>query len=74
MRTKISKGFQTVVPKEIRKKLDLVPGDSVIWEEKDDGTIVVKPKKRRSLDEVVGMISAGGDAVDDKERVRRGEF
>jgi AbrB family looped-hinge helix DNA binding protein len=74
IRTKISKGFQTVVPKEIRKKLGLVPGDSITWEEKSDGTVVVAPKKRKSLDDVVGIIAVGGDAVADKKRVRRGEY
>jgi AbrB family looped-hinge helix DNA binding protein len=72
LRTKISKGFQTVVPKKIRAKLDLGPGDSIVWEERGK-SIVVKPKKRKSLDDLVGMISEGGDAVADKERVRRGE-
>ena len=74
MRTKISKGFQTVVPRDIRKNLDLVPGDSIVWEQRKDGTVVVKPRKRKSLDDVVGTISVGGDAVADKKRVRRGEF
>ena len=72
LRTKISKGFQTVVPKKIRAKLDLGPGDSLIWEERGN-SIVVKPKKRKSLDDLVGLISVGGDAVADKKRVRRGE-
>lgn len=72
MKTKISKGFQTVVPKKIRVMLGLQPGDSIVWEERGD-TIVVRPKKRKSLDELVGMISIGGDAVADKKRVRRGE-
>lgn len=74
IKTKISKGFQTVVPKEIRKKLGLVPGDSITWEEKRDGTVVVKPKKKKSLDDVVGIIAVGGDAVADKKRVRQGEY
>ncbi len=74
IKTKISKGFQTVVPKEIRKKLGLVPGDSITWEEKRDGTVVVKPKKKKSLDDIVGIIAVGGDAVADKKRVRQGEY
>ena len=57
-----------MVPKEIRKKFELVPGDSITWEEKRDGTVVVKPKKRTSLDDVVGMIAVGGDAVADRPR------
>lgn len=74
MRTKISKGFQTVVPRDIRVEWELGPGDSIIWEKRSDGTVVVRPRKRKSLDDVVGLISAGGDAVADKKRMRRGEF
>lgn len=29
--TKISKGYQTVMPAQIRKKFDIEPGDVVVW-------------------------------------------
>jgi AbrB family looped-hinge helix DNA binding protein len=73
MKTKISKGFQTVVPKEIRVKLGLKPGDSLWWEARGD-TAVVKPKKRKTLADITGMISVGGDAVISKKKAQRGEL
>jgi len=73
MKTKISKGFQTVVPREIRKKLGLEPGDSLEWEEKGE-EVVVKPRKRKTLKDITGMISVGGDAVVSKKKAQRGEL
>jgi AbrB family looped-hinge helix DNA binding protein len=73
MKTKISKGFQTVVPGEIRKKLGLEPGDSLEWQEKD-GIVTVKPRKRRTLKDITGIISVGGDAVASKRKAQRGEL
>jgi AbrB family looped-hinge helix DNA binding protein len=73
MRTKISKGFQVVVPKKIRDKLGLKPGDSLVWEEMGD-VVVVKPKKKKTLEDITGIISVGGDAVVSKKKVQRGEL
>jgi AbrB family looped-hinge helix DNA binding protein len=73
MKTKISKGFQTVVPKKIREKLGLEPGDSLLWEEKDDSA-VVKPRKKKTLEDITGIISVGGDAVVSKKKAQRGEL
>jgi AbrB family looped-hinge helix DNA binding protein len=73
MKTKISKGFQTVVPKEIREKLGLKPGDSLLWEVKDD-VVVVKPGKKKTLEDITGAISVGGDAVASKKKAQRGEL
>ena len=73
MKTKISKGFQTVVPKEIRAKLGLKPGDSLIWEDEGDAALV-KPRKKKTLKDIAGMISIGGDAVVSKKNAQRGEL
>ena len=73
MRTKISKGYQVVVPKKIRDKLGLKPGDSLVWEEMGD-VVVVKPKKKKTLEDITGIISVGGDAVASKKKVQRGEL
>jgi len=73
VKTKISKGYQVVVPKKIREKLRLKPGDSLIWEERGD-TIVVKPKRRKTLEDITGIISVGGDAVASKKKAQRGEL
>jgi AbrB family looped-hinge helix DNA binding protein len=73
MKTKISKGFQTVVPKEIRAKLGLKPGDSLIWEAEDDAALI-KPRKKKTLKDISGMISVGGDALVSKKKAQSGEL
>jgi bifunctional DNA-binding transcriptional regulator/antitoxin component of YhaV-PrlF toxin-antitoxin module len=57
----------------VREKLRLKPGDSLIWEERGD-TIVVKPKRRKTLEDITGIISVGGDAVASKKKAQRGEL
>ena len=71
-KTKISDGYSTVLPAEIRKGLDLVPGDMLLWEVRD-GVITIHPRKKETLEGICGMISSGGDAVNDKKRVQSGE-
>jgi len=71
-KTKISDGYSTVLPAEIRKVLDLVPGDTLLWEVRD-GVITIHPRKKETLEGICGMISSGGDAVNDKKRVQSGE-
>ncbi|MFN4132838.1 MAG: AbrB/MazE/SpoVT family DNA-binding domain-containing protein [Candidatus Hadarchaeales archaeon] len=71
--TKISKGYQTVVPSELRKAHEIAPGDRLIWEEKR-GEIRVRVKKRKTWADITGMINVGGDAVDWKKRAQRGEL
>lgn len=34
MKTKISKGYQVVVPAEVREKFGLEPGDILLWEKR----------------------------------------
>jgi AbrB family looped-hinge helix DNA binding protein len=43
--TRITKKGQTTIPKELREKYDLKPGDEVIWLDTEDG-IVVKKRTR----------------------------
>lgn len=73
MKTKISKGYQTVVPKDIRGKFGIKPGDSLIWEERGN-EVVVKPKKKTTIEDITGIISVGGDAVVSKKKAQRGEL
>ncbi|MEE8400965.1 MAG: AbrB/MazE/SpoVT family DNA-binding domain-containing protein [Candidatus Hydrothermarchaeaceae archaeon] len=73
MKTKISKGFQTVVPKDIRGKFGIKPGDSLLWEERGN-EVVVKPKKKTTIEDITGIISVGGDAVTSKKKAQRGEL
>ena len=43
--TRITEKGQATIPKEIREKYDLEPGDEVIWVDTEDGIVV---KKRTS--------------------------
>lgn len=71
-KTKVSKGYLTVVPREIRKAARIQEGDILEWAIEGD-RIVVRPRPRRTLDDIVGLISHGGDAVADKRRLQRGQ-
>ena len=55
--TMTSKG-QTTVPKEVRKQLNLRPGDKVFWY-LEDGRIVLRTKNR-SINELAGMLHRPG--------------
>lgn len=45
--TRITEKGQTTIPRELREKYDLDPGDEVVWLDTDDG-IVVKKRTRTS--------------------------
>lgn len=70
--TKISDGYSTVLPAEIRKKLNLTPGDVLQWNIEDEN-IIIKPRKRISLTDICGSISIGGDALEEKKKVQSGD-
>jgi len=71
-KTKISDGYSTVLPAEIRKALDLAPGDILQWDV-EDGIITIIPRKKVTLEGICGVISSGGDAVNDKKKIQSGE-
>jgi len=71
--TKISKGYQTVIPAKLRDAHDISPGDKLVWEE-EKGEIKVRVKKRKTLKDIAGMINVGGDAVEWKKKAQRGEI
>ncbi len=70
-KTKISNGYSTILPAEIRKALNLTPGDVLQWDV-DDGIITIKPRKKVTLNQICGVVSSGGDAVTDKKRIQSG--
>lgn len=43
--TRVTEKGQATIPKELREKYDLEPGDEVVWMDTDDG-IVVKKRTR----------------------------
>ncbi len=52
--TLTSKG-QTTIPKEIRERLNLKPGDRIEFVVEDGDRVVLRPRNR-SLDDLVGML------------------
>jgi AbrB family looped-hinge helix DNA binding protein len=71
--TKVTDANQTQVPAELRSKFGVRPGDVLVWEEMPDGEIRVRFRRRRTLEDLVGLIDRGkgGDAVRDKKRAQR---
>lgn len=71
-KTKISKGFQTVVPSNIRKKFSVGPGDLIEWVVIDDG-VELKFRKKVSLDEITNIVKTPKtNAVELKKKAQRG--
>ena len=72
--TIISKGYQTVVPAKIRKAHKITPGDVLEWSDTEKG-ILVQPRKKRTFQDIVGLIRTEGlpDAVELKKRIQKGE-
>ncbi len=69
--TVISKGYQTVVPAKIRKAHNILPGDVLEWIDSEKG-IIVQPRKKRTLTDIIGLVKAEGDAVESKKQVQKG--
>lgn len=71
--TKISKGFQTVVPSDIRKRFDVGPGDILEWKPTKKGA-EIKFRKKVTIDDIFGLVDGPKtDAVELKKKVQRGE-
>lgn len=56
--TLTSKG-QVTVPREIRQRMGLKPGDKMTFSLLSDGTLIVRPKVRR-VTELAGMLYSPG--------------
>ncbi|MBV1768421.1 MAG: AbrB/MazE/SpoVT family DNA-binding domain-containing protein, partial [Methanobacterium sp.] len=68
-----SKGFQTVVPSEIRKKYSIGPGDLVEWVPSNEG-VKLRFRKKTSLQDITGIVETKEtDTVKLKKKVQRGE-
>lgn len=71
-KTKISKGFQTVVPSSIRKKFSVGPGDLIEWVASED-VVELKFRKKVSLDVITDIVEIPKtDAVELKKKAQRG--
>lgn len=67
--TRVSKGYLTVVPSEVRKAIGVRPGDRLQWH-LENGNLMIKIRKKASIEDIVGLISHGGDAVRSKKVVQ----
>lgn len=71
--TKISKGFQTVVPSNIRKLFKVGPGDIVEWKT-DKNKVEIIFRKRVTINDVFGIVDGPQtNSVEMKKRIQRGE-
>lgn len=57
--TKIYKNYQTAIPSEIRKKLNITKEDLVEWSINDDGEPEIKFRKKISLKDIKGSVKLG---------------
>ena len=78
VRAKVTSKGQITLPKQVRDELGLAPGDSVSFEDKDDGTLVISkavttPKSLAGLIEYDGPALTNQDIVDLVQASRRGE-
>lgn len=62
--TRITRKGQTTIPQELREKHGLKPGDTVVWEETDDGIVVRKKEETGAR----GML-AGGLSETEREEI-----
>jgi bifunctional DNA-binding transcriptional regulator/antitoxin component of YhaV-PrlF toxin-antitoxin module len=67
--SRVSRGYLTVVPKGIRRVAAIAEGDVLEWEIEED-RVVVRKRKRRTLSDVTGFVSRGGNALDSKHEVQ----
>src|SRR2546425_1135643 len=54
-KSKVSKGYLTVVPKAIREASEVREGDILEWS-LEGARIVVRPRRRRTVDDLEGLI------------------
>ena len=67
--SRLSTGFLTVLPKDIRKRIGAREGDLLQWHLR--GTeLVVRLRRRRTIEDITGLGSHGADAVASKKEVQ----
>lgn len=70
--TKVSQKGQVTIPKEIREKLGIHPGDEVRFEEEEDGRYVLRKSAENPFEEWRGAGNSDR-SVDEQMRDLRGE-
>ncbi|MEA3054270.1 MAG: hypothetical protein QOG72_3173 [Sphingomonadales bacterium] len=73
---KVINGGKVVIPAELRRKMGIAPGDTLIFEEDDKGNIVLKTYRqvvREVQEEMKQYLRPGISAVDELIAERRWE-
>lgn len=65
--TRVTEKGQATIPKELREKYDLNPGDEVVWLDTDDGIVV----KKRTRTGGRGMLVPDGTSDEKREEIAR---
>jgi bifunctional DNA-binding transcriptional regulator/antitoxin component of YhaV-PrlF toxin-antitoxin module len=75
LRTKISRGYQVVVPSELRKRYNVGVGDEVLWEISKQG-VSVRLHKKPNLADIIALGRSGrrSSSVELKKRIQKGEL
>ncbi len=74
---KVISGGKVVIPAELRRKMGISAGDTLIFEEEDGGGVVLKTYRqvvREVQEEMRRMVPADVSLVDDLLAERRREF
>jgi len=74
IRTRISKGYQVVVPAKLRRQYNVDAGDEVLWIV-TNGDVIARFRKRPSIGNIVGIGHGGSkeSSVSLKKRIQKGE-
>lgn len=59
------------MPSKIRKEYGVEPGDILEWIDTGDG-VLIKFRKRRTLKDITGIVSAPSNSVALKKEIQRG--
>lgn len=63
--TRVTEKGQATIPKELREKYDLDPGDEVVWIDTDEGIVV----KKRTRTGARGLLVPEGTSEEKREEV-----
>lgn len=63
--TRVTEKGQATIPKELREKYDLEPGDEVVWMDTDEGIVV----KKRTRTSGRGMLLPDDTSEEEREAV-----
>ena len=73
--SKLYKGFQTVIPSKIRKKLNLDLNHVLEWKIKENGNVEIEFRKKTNFMDLNGLVSSKKrcDSVKLQRKIRSGE-